>query len=284
MNKDINVDEHTLDTLSDKDMCCNLEEAEQNIIGSVTAEVIKYPVMEVFSSIQGEGAMMGMPVTFVRLAGCNLNCPWCDTKESWRKPCKHEHIEYDSIYEMRSSDMHCQDCGADGSREELTNLTAFTKGYTWTSIEAIVEKCIMATVVITGGEPCMYDLVPLVHALQIANKFVCIETNGTLPTPEGIDWVVASPKPPLYEINGECFFNELKYVVDENFDLDCIPDAQKKTCGSTWLQPCDYGKPSDTNQDAIEKSRASMQRCIDLTLQNPYLRTGIQLHKLLNVK
>lgn len=44
---------------------------------------MKYNVLEIFDSIQGEGVMMGYPVTFVRFAGCNLRCPWCDTKESW---------------------------------------------------------------------------------------------------------------------------------------------------------------------------------------------------------
>jgi hypothetical protein len=67
-------------------------------------------------------------------------------------------------------------------------------------------------------------------------------------------------------------------VVDENFDLDCIPEDQKKACGSVWLQPCDYGKGQE------KKTQASMQRCVDLTLKNPYLRTGIQLHKILAIK
>lgn len=196
-----------------------------------------YPVMEIFSSIQGEGAMMGMPVTFVRFAGCNLQCPWCDTKESW-------------------------------STENVKQM----------SIPEILDQCAMASVVLTGGEPCIQKLEPLVKSLQVINKFVCLETNGTLPTPEGIDWVVASPKPPEYQIHGQCFFNELKYVVDDNFGLDCIPDEQKKACGTVWLQPCDYGKGQE------EKSQRSLQRCIDLTLSTGYLRTGIQLHKILNVK
>jgi 7-carboxy-7-deazaguanine synthase len=205
---------------------------------SCIIEPIKYPVMEIFNSIQGEGSMLGMPVTFVRFAGCNLKCPWCDTKESWNT-----------------------------NSSSIQMLTA----------EEIAAKCTMAIVVLTGGEPCMHDLSELITKLHEIQKFVCIETNGTLPTPEEIDWVVASPKPPEYKIDGKCFFNELKYVVDDTFDLDCIPENEKKSCGTIWLQPCDYGRNNP-------KSIASAQRAVDLTLINPYLRVGIQLHKILDVK
>jgi organic radical activating enzyme len=241
-------------------------------------KVVKYPVMDLFSSIQGEGSMIGMPVTFIRFAGCNLACPWCDTKESWHKPCKHERIDYDDINEMRSSDMHCLDCGAGGTREQLENLEVTDGKYKWMSIAEILEQCAMAIIVLTGGEPCLQPLDALIDALHEAEKLVVMETNGTLPTPESIDWVVCSPKPPQYLIHGQCFFNELKYVVDREFALDCIPDSEKKACGTTWLQPCDYGKGNE------KKTEASMQRCVDFTLKNPYLRTGIQLHKILNVK
>ena len=194
-----------------------------------------YPVIEVFGSIQGEGAMMGMPVNFVRLVGCNLACEWCDTKESWN---------------AKADDM---------------------------TVEDIVALCNYPIVVITGGEPCIHDLTELREALQAAEKLVAIETNGTLPTGEGFDWVVCSPKPPEYLIHGQCWFNELKYVVDEEFNVDCIPEDQKKTCGSVWLQPCDYG-------DDKEKTQKSVQRAMDLVLTAGYLRMGVQLHKLLGVK
>lgn len=205
----------------------------------------KYNVVEIFDSIQGEGSMMGMPVTFIRLKGCNLTCPWCDTKETW--------------------------AGADDSKTGSSELT----------IEEILEKCDRDIVVITGGEPCIQPIEALVDALHLkGQKFVCIETNGTLATPQNIDWVVCSPKPNAdYIINANCFFNELKYVVDDNFDPDtCVPEDQKKHCGTVWLQPCDYGKGQE------EKSTASMEKCVELAMTKSYLRVGIQLHKLISVK
>jgi hypothetical protein len=66
--------------------------------------------------------------------------------------------------------------------------------------------------------------------------------------------------------------------VDEEFDPDsCVPEEQKKSCGSVWLQPCDYGHNDP-------RSVASAQKCVDFALSKGYLRVGIQLHKILDVK
>lgn len=196
-------------------------------------EDIKYPVMEIFASIQGEGAMIGMPVSFVRLAGCNLRCPWCDTKESWE---------------------------VDESKVRM--MTG----------EEIIKECTQLTVVVTGGEPTMYDLTDILYYAHMQDKLVCLETNGTLPTPKDIDWVTCSPKPPEYMIHAECFFQELKYVVTDDFDVDCIPDENKKTCGSVWLQP------------ESSQMKESAARAIGMVMQYPYLRMGIQMHKIWDVK
>lgn len=218
-------------------------------INIISQEAGTYPVMEIFDSIQGEGSMIGMPVTFVRLAGCNLRCPWCDTKDSW------------------------------------VVGTTCTDKYKYLTVAEIVAQCNKSLVVITGGEPTLRDLEPLTEALHAKNILVCIETNGTNPTPDVIDWVVASPKPPMYALHEGCQFNELKFVVDDNFDPEKhVPEVMKSTCGQVWLQPCDYGKPTDTNQDALEKTKASVQRCVALALEHNYLRVGIQLHKILEVK
>lgn len=206
------------------------------INGTQDTAVTVYGVMEIFDSVQGEGAMIGMPVTFIRLAGCNLRCPWCDTKESWLE------------------------------------VTPETPGIEWLTAEQIIERCEQATIVITGGEPCMWDLDDIVVLAHSFNKFVCLETNGTLATPEGADWITCSPKPPHYMIHGECFFNELKYVVTDDFELDCIPDDCKATYGSVWLQP------------EASNMQESAKKAYELVMKNKFLRMGIQMHKVWNVK
>lgn len=207
-------------------------------------EVVKYPVIEIFDSIQGEGAFMGVPVTFVRFLGCNLACPWCDSKNTW--------------------------AGADDRNKDIVMLTA----------AEIVDNCARQTVVLTGGEPCIQPLKDLITALQEGNRFVCIETNGTLPTPENADWVVCSPKPQSnYTIVDGCNFSELKYVVDDNFNPDeCVPEDMKKHIGQVWLQPCDFGPGKE------KESQESMLKCVDMAMAHSYLRVGIQMHKLIGVK
>lgn len=143
-----------------------------------------YPVIEVFTSIQGEGAFQGHPANFIRLAGCNLSCEWCDTKESH-------------------------------------SITEDTERLTAKEIAVKVDARVPLTV-ITGGEPTLHNLQELVEALHGMNHKVALETNGTneVPEPWGIDWVTCSPKPPEYKIASQP--NELKYVVDDGFNPEVI--------------------------------------------------------------
>jgi organic radical activating enzyme len=193
----------------------------------------RLPVMEIFDSIQGEGAFIGVPVTFIRLVGCNLACPWCDTKESWTQ------------------------CSDDIK-----------------SVDEIMSECNQDMVVITGGEPCLHDLTELVDALQGAGKFIAIETNGTLSTPPGVDWVTCSPKPEYYKIHENCQVNELKYVVDNSFTLDVIPDEYQTPDSPVivWMQP-----------QAFDMD-VSVKKAMKLVMSNSWLRMGIQMHKMINVK
>lgn len=146
--------------------------------------VKRYPVIEIFTSIQGEGAFQGHPANFIRLAGCNLNCEWCDTKESHK-------------------------------------ITAETEKLTSKEIAFRVDNGVPFTV-ITGGEPTLHNLKELVEVLHGINHKVALETNGTKAVPEewGVDWITCSPKPPKFEI--ACQPNELKYVVDDSFDPEVI--------------------------------------------------------------
>lgn len=202
-------------------------------------KVIQYGVVEIFKSIQGEGCMIGIPVTFVRLAGCNLKCPWCDSAKTQSR---------DSVVE-------------------------------WLSAEAIVSRIETSWVVVTGGEPTLQPLEFIVDEAHKCGIRVAIETNGTRPTPTEVDWVVASPKPPMYKLHEECRYNELKYVADENFTLEAIPESLRNMdgYGRIWLQPCDYGAGAKKTQDSYEKVAG-------LCMQHEFLRAGIQLHKIYNVE
>lgn len=194
-----------------------------------------YPIVEIFDSIQGEGSWLGRPVTFIRMGGCNLHCPWCDTDFS------------------KFKDM---------------------------SIVDICHHVSNRDIVITGGEPLIHDLVPLLQALRNANGFahsIAIETNGTRPTVdiEGlVQWIVVSPKPEVdYKLHPDCHPSELKYVVDGTFKPSMIPDTLwQKYAGRIWLQP-EGGDMQKRWKEAF-----------DYTMQYPGLRVGVQLHKLMEVK
>ena len=195
--------------------------------------MIKYPVLEIFTSIQGEGTHIGTCATFIRLVGCNLRCSWCDTKLSWD-----EKIQIEM------------------------------------SIKEILLQVKSDFVVITGGEPCLYDLDPLIQELHSKQKYVCLETNGTLPTPREIDWVTCSPKPGVHwEIHEDCRYDELKYVVDEVFSVEAVhTSAWQRKDVEIWLQPEGYNL------------KQSAKKAFALVMEYPRLRMGIQLHKILEVK
>lgn len=195
---------------------------------------IRYPIIEMFTSIQGEGFHMGKGATFIRVAGCNLRCSWCDTTYSF----------------------------------DLANAR-------WISAKEIVKEIQMPHrhIVITGGEPTLYDLGSLVQELHELGKYVAIETNGTNPIPDewNIDWITVSPKPGGgFAI--ACKADELKYVVDDQFTIDSITDREMPE-GRIYLQ-VESGRPE------------SAQKGYDLINRYPEkgLRMGIQLHKVLNVR
>lgn len=113
-----------------------------------------YLVNEIFYSFQGEGFWTGTPAIFLRLALCNLKCPFCDTDFSASTPMTAEEI-------LSSLGKASKDC---------------------------------RTVVLTGGEPALQADEALIKALHKSGYTIHIETNGTKALPEGIDWITLSPK------------------------------------------------------------------------------------------
>jgi len=140
------------------------------------------PVMEAFYTIQGEGAFSGHAAYFIRLAGCDVGCVWCDVKDSWDAE-KHPLMTVEELFEK-------------------------------------VQEQPAKLVVITGGEPLMHNLVALTQKLASNGYKVHLETSGAHPLTGKIDWITLSPKKfkkPLPEIIDKA--HELKVVVYNKSDF-----------------------------------------------------------------
>jgi 7-carboxy-7-deazaguanine synthase len=143
----------------------------------------KYPVMEAFYTLQGEGAHTGRAAYFIRLGGCDVGCVWCDVKESWDAN-KHPQISVDQI---------------------VSSALQYPG----------------RMIVITGGEPLMHELGPLTKALHIAGFTINIETSGAHPLSGELDWICLSPKKfkaPLPEVLPVA--HELKVVIYHKSDFE----------------------------------------------------------------
>lgn len=192
---------------------------------------MRYPVNEIFHSLQGEGFHTGIPAVFVRLSGCNLQCDFCDT----------DHTRFTVL-----------------STEEIL---------------AEVNRYNAPIVVITGGEPSLFNLEPLVEALHGCQRRVHVETNGTNPLTANIDWVTCSPKihPDgnyRYDESVARKANELKVVfTGETAKIELLADAF--STNNLFLQPC---------------SGLNTQETIDYILSNPRWRLSLQTHKLINIR
>lgn len=143
-----------------------------------------------------------------------------------------------------------------------TDFTASTP-MTTERIVSEVSRYPARTVILTGGEPSLQNIAPLIHQLHQAGKKVHIETNGTRPLPDGIDWITCSPKPGAPLELTRC--DELK-IVYTGQDVEAIAAMIQST--HRFLQPC-----SGLNTDAV----------ISYILTHPHWRLSLQTHKLLSI-
>lgn len=190
-------------------------------------------VNETFLSLQGEGYFTGTAAFFLRLSGCNLRCPFCDT-------------QHQSYTEMSEDEIV-----AEASRHKPRHI------------------------VITGGEPALQLTESLVDKLHAAGFFIQVETNGTLPLPEGIDWVTCSPKGdfPQFPVD------ELKVLfMGDVTDPEAIisPLLGKESGVKLYLQPLDTGNE--------KQNRAILRSCINYVLQHPWWTLSLQTHKIVGIK
>ncbi len=136
-----------------------------------------YKVNEIFETIQGEGSFTGVPAIFIRLQGCPVGCSWCDTKHTWTV---NPELQVSTAEVMKKTAETAQWAALSSSQL----LALFQEnGYQ------------ARHVVITGGEPCMYDLNPLCNTLHAAGYQTQIETSGTFDIlVPAQSWVTVSPK------------------------------------------------------------------------------------------
>ena len=160
-----------------------------------------YKVNEVFQTIQGEGSYTGIAAIFIRLQGCPVGCSWCDTKHTWAINLEHAQAITEIVAKTTESE-----CWAEQTAEQLLQLF-IDQGY------------LAKHVVITGGEPCMYDLTPLCQLLHAKGYSTQIETSGTFVIKAPLEtWVTVSPKINMaggYKVLQSCLdrANEIKHPV-----------------------------------------------------------------------
>lgn len=189
---------------------------------------MRYKVNEIFYSLQAEGVNAGRPAIFIRLCGCNLKCPWCDTKY---------HNE-----------------GKWYTKEELE-----------AEVRSLADNRVI--VVFTGGEPTLQlkedeELLP--------EYYRCIETNGTNPVPNWIDWITCSPKT---DIN----FSKTPFIVDEVKVV--FEQGRKKYLKSLiggdfklYLQPLELD------------GKMNIQETVDFIKENPEYTLSLQFHKMIGIR
>jgi 7-carboxy-7-deazaguanine synthase len=187
-----------------------------------------YKVNEVFETIQGEGSFTGVPAIFIRLQGCPVGCSWCDTKHTWSiNP--DLNITLDAVM-VKSAET---EQWAAVSAEQILALFK-AKGYQ------------ARHVVITGGEPCMYDLHPLCGLLHDAGYQSQIETSGTFEILAPVQsWVTVSPKVNMkggYKVLQSALdrANEIKHPVAMDKHIEQLLQLLRHTDTSAkliYLQP-----------------------------------------------
>jgi len=203
---------------------------------------MQYPINEMFQTLQGEGYFTGVPAIFIRLQGCPVGCAWCDTKHTWDK--------------------------LEDREVSLYSILAKTK-----------ESDTARHVVITGGEPCIHDLMPLTDLLE-KNGFSCqIETSGTHEvrcTPN--TWVTVSPKVNMrggYDVLSQALerANEIKHPVGRVRDIEALDEL---------LATLSDDKPRIIALQPISQKEDATRLCIDTCIARNW-RLSMQTHKYLNI-
>ena len=193
------------------------------------------PLMEEFYTIQGEGFHTGRAAYFIRIGGCDVGCHWCDVKESW------------------NAALHPP-----------------------TNTDIIVENAekYADTVVVTGGEPLMWDMSILTSRLKNKNLNVHIETSGAYPVSGTWDWFCLSPKKNKLPVDDAyAIANGLKVIIYNKHDFQFAEEQASKVNPNAilFLQP------------EWSKKEEMTPLIVDYVMKNPKWRVSLQTHKYLNI-
>ena len=198
--------------------------------------VDEIPIMESFYTIQGEGCHVGKAAYFIRIGGCDVGCHWCDVKISWE--------------------------ASDHPNLSVTRLVKMANEYP------------AKIVVITGGEPLMYDLSQLTQKLKAADKNTHIETSGVYPLTGEWDWICFSPK--KFKKPREVFYeqsDELKLVIYHKSDFKwAIEHSKKMNPHAKWLL-----QPEWSRQEEI------LPLIIAFVKEHPRWSISLQTHKFMDI-
>lgn len=223
----------------------------------------RYTLQEHFSSFQGEGVHMGRAAYFLRFYGCDQKCSFCDSAGTWHPDYKPAHFARYTAGEL-----------AQLASSHLTRGLRLGEGRSFRHFDPFV--------VLTGGEPAMYDLHPLVQELAALYFAVHIETAGHRPLPPGLTWVTLSPKyfahPPLDQNWG--LADEVKLIVTspEQLERDArhIEVALETHCADAgawphlWLHP-EWSQRENPNV---------LHAITSYVKRDTRWRAGYQMHKL----
>ncbi|MDN3377206.1 MULTISPECIES: 7-carboxy-7-deazaguanine synthase QueE [unclassified Pseudoalteromonas] len=219
-----------------------------------------YKINEVFETIQGEASFTGTPSIFLRLQGCPVGCAWCDTKQTWDVDNVYK-VSLDETVEKKADSDHW----ADASAQQILALFK-SRGYR------------AKHVVITGGEPCMYDLNPVCELLHENGFSTQIETSGTfeilVPTQT---WVTVSPKINMrggYEVLTSAMkrADEIKHPIAMQKHVEELEALFAKTGVDpklVYLQPI---------SQKVSATKLAIETCIDKNW-----RLSVQVHKYLGI-
>ncbi len=194
------------------------------------------PLVEEFFTLQGEGYHMGKAAYFIRLGGCDVGCSWCDSRFSWNQDV-HPMVAIETIID------HAAKSGTD-------------------------------SVMVTGGEPLLWNLDNLCAGLKKLNLITYIETSGAYPLSGNWDWICLSPKKNIPPVNEICnVANELKVIIHDEGEFNWAEKYRGLVSNNCRL----YLQPEWSRSDAI------IPEIVEYIKKNPIWRISLQAHKYMHI-